>query len=88
MQTFKQTSQRGCAQQRAAPFTAGRRAVRAHATPSTQTVQAQAASITKVAVKEFGAASLQGTVRKVNEDRYDARVRAAYSTTCTWRGGI
>jgi hypothetical protein len=42
-------------------------------------VRAQAVAVsasTKVSVKEHGSVSLRGTVRKVNEDRYDVKVRA------------
>ena len=41
------------------------------------TVRAQAAAVSvtaKVGVKEQGAVSLRGTVRKVNEDRFDIKV--------------
>lgn len=54
--------------------------VRASSTRRTAAVgvRAQAVAVsasTKVVVKEHGSVSLRGTVRKVNEDRYDVKVR-------------
>lgn len=56
------------------------KAVRASASSSSRCnlrVRAQAVAVSanaKVVVKEHGSVSLRGTVRKVNEDRYDVKV--------------
>lgn len=49
-------------------------------------VRAQAAAVstaTKVVVKEHGSVSLRGTVRKVNEDRLDVKVRGRGQCCCS-----
>lgn len=37
-----------------------------------------------VGVKEVGAFTVRGTVRKVNEDRYDTKVRAGADCSARW----
>lgn len=53
------------------------KAVRGSSSRCNLRVRAQAVAVSanaKVVVKEHGSVSLRGTVRKVNEDRYDVKV--------------
>lgn len=51
------------------------RVARRAAVPVRAKASAAVSTATKIVVKEHGSVSLRGTVRKVNEDRFDVKVR-------------